>query len=143
MTRSPLKRKTGMKRGGWLRRRRKPVGVIVADIWRDGLHDCACVVCGTRRNLDGHHAIPKRVLLRLGLGDYVMDKRNRVPVCRHDHESHECAHRRILRAELPASVFEFVAELGLEWYLDRHYAPACVCAEINTRHCPAHGQAVA
>lgn len=121
MKRSPLKRKAGLKRGGFLRRRRKPIGVIVADIWREGLHGCECAVCGTRAHLDGHHAIPKRVLIRLGFSEYVMDKRNRVPVCRQDHESHECRHRPILRSELPASVFEFAAELGLEWYLDRHY----------------------
>lgn len=117
MKRSPLKRKTGLRRG-----RRKPVGVIVADIWRDGLHSQRCVVCDTRQNLDGHHAIPKRVLLRLGYGDHVMDKRNRVPVCRHDHESHESRHRPIRRDELPASVFDFATELGLEWYIERHYS---------------------
>ena len=123
MKRSPLKRKTGLRRG-----RRKPVGVIVADIWREGLHGSKCVVCGTSRDIDGHHAIPRRVLVRLGFGDYVMDKRNRVPICRHDHESHECRHRPIQRRELPASVFEFAAELGLEWYLDKHYPAVEVAA---------------
>lgn len=128
MKRSSLKRKSKLKRGGFLQRRRpKPVGVIVADIWRDGIHDCTCVVCGTRRNLDGHHAIPRRVLVRLGFADYIMDKRNRVPVCRYDHESHESRHRPILRSELPASVFDFAEELSLGWYLDRHY-PAQVAA---------------
>ena len=129
MKRSPLKRKTPLKRGGWLKRgRRKPVGVIVADIWREGWETGRCVVCGTRRNLDGHHAVPKRVLLRLGFFAYVMDKRNRVWVCRDDHESHENRHRPILRDELPASVFEFAAELGLEWYIDRHYLSVEVAA---------------
>lgn len=117
-----------MKRGGWLRRNRpKPIGVIVADIWREGLHVERCVVCGTSLNLDGHHAIPKRVLRRHCLAQHLLDKRNRVPVCRADHESHECAHRPIRRDELPTSVFEFARELGLEWYLDRHY-PAEVAA---------------
>lgn len=119
MKRTALKRKTPLRA-----RRRKPVGVIVADIWRDGLHRERCVVCGTHINLDGHHIIPRRVLVRHGFSEYVMDRRNRAAVCRHDHESHESAHRRILRAELPASVFEFAAELGLEWYLDRHYSDA-------------------
>lgn len=141
MKRTPLTRKSRLKRTGWLKRgRRKPVGVIVADIWREGLHEERCVVCGIGRNLDGHHAIPKRVLRRLGFGDYVMDKRNRVPACRHDHESHENRHRPIRRDELPASVFEFARDLCLEWYLDRHY-PACVCGEINMRHCAVHGAA--
>lgn len=142
MKRSPLNRRTPLRRGGWLRRRSKPVRVIVADIWREGIHDERCVVCGTDWNLDGHHAIPRRVLVRLGFADYVMDKTNRVPVCRHDHEAHENRHRPIRRDELPASVFEFARLLGLEWYIDRHY-PACVCGEINTRHCAVHGQAVA
>lgn len=121
MKRSSLRRKAGLQRGGYLRRRRKPVGVIAADIWREGLHESKCVVCGTRRNLDGHHAIPRRVLVWHHLDEFVMDKRNRVPVCRYDHESHECAHRLIRRCELPASVFDFAAEIGLEWYLDKHY----------------------
>lgn len=122
MKRSALKRRTPLRRG-----RRKPVGVIVADIWRDGLHRERCVVCGTRTRLDGHHAIARRHLIRLGLGDFIMDTRNRVPVCRPDHESHECAYRRIRRDELPASVFEFARELGLDYYLDRYY-PAEVAA---------------
>lgn len=122
MKRSRIKRRTPLKRGGMLRRRRpKPVGVIVADIWREGWEEGRCVVCGTRRNLDAHHAVPRRALIRLGFADYVMDKRNRVWACRHDHESHENRHRPIRRCELPASVFEFAAELGLEWYIDRHY----------------------
>lgn len=125
MKRSALKRKAGLNRGGWLRRgRRKPVGVIVADIWRDGIHECKCVVCGTRRNLDGHHAIPRRVLIWNHLDEFVMDKRNRVPVCRHDHESHENRHRPIRRDELPLSVFEFADELDLGWYIARHYPVA-------------------
>lgn len=129
MKRSRIKRRTQLKRGGWLRSRRpKPVGVIVADIWREGIHECSCVVCGARAHLDGHHAIPRRVLVRLGFADYVMDKRNRVPVCRHDHESHENRHRPLRRDELPASVFEFAAELGLEWYLDRHYSAEAAAA---------------
>lgn len=116
MKRSPLQRKTRLRRG-----RRKPVGVIVADIWRDGLHRERCVVCGTRSNLDGHHVVPRRVLIRNGFADFVMDRRNRAAACRRCHESHECRHRPILRGELPASVFEFAAELRLEWYIDRHY----------------------
>lgn len=128
-TRGEAVKRTALKRKSGLHRRRpKPIGVIVADLWRDGLHEERCVVCGTRVHLDGHHAIPRRVLIRLGLADHIMDKRNRVPVCRHDHESHECAHRRIRRCELPASVFEFAAELGLDWYLDRFYPTAEVAA---------------
>lgn len=142
MKRTRLERRSPLKRTGWLNRRRpKPAAVIVADIWREGLHMERCVVCGTNGRLDGHHAVPRRVLLRLGFGDYIMDRRNRVPTCRHDHESHENRHRPIRRDELPASVFEFASELDLDWYIDRFY-PVCVCGEINMRHCAIHGVAV-
>lgn len=110
-----------------MRRRRKPVEVIQADIWRAGIHRCRCVVCGTSRDLDGHHAIPKRVLKRFGFRDHLLDIRNRVPVCRDDHESHENRSQPIPRELLPDSVFEFAAELGLTWYLERHY-PAAAAA---------------
>jgi hypothetical protein len=120
--RTPLKRRTPLRpRKPWRVRRPKRISVVVVDVWREGLHLCRCIVCGTSVNLDGHHAIPKRVLIRLGYGDYVNDVRNRVPTCRHDHESHETRARPIRRVELPQAVFEFADELGLGWYIDRFY----------------------
>jgi hypothetical protein len=122
MKRSRMTRRTPLARRTWIRRPRGRTSVVVAEIWREGLFHERCVVCGGRRDLDGHHAIPRRVLIWHHLDAYLMDKRNRVPVCRHDHESHECRVRPIRRDELPADVFEFALEVGLLWYVDKHYA---------------------
>lgn len=121
MKRTPLTRRTPLKRGGWLRRRRKPVPVIVADIWREGLGPCA--VCGARFRVDGHHIIPKRILRALGFDALCMDKRNRLPLCRRHHERHEASVEPVPRELLPASVWEFADEIGLRWYVERHYKP--------------------
>jgi hypothetical protein len=121
--RSALKRRVGLRA-----RRLKPAGVIAADVWREGLGRCA--VCEfefefegrpCRGGVQGHHIIAKQTLRRLGLAEFVMDKRNRLPVCEYRHEQHTTGFKPIPRALLPASVFEFAAELGLGWYLDRHY----------------------
>lgn len=90
--------------------------------WGEGLGPC--VVCGTGFRVQGHHAVPKRVLKWYGLDASLWDIRNRVPVCRHDHESHETRARPIPRGLLPVSVFEFADEVGLGWYIDRHYPEA-------------------
>lgn len=124
MKRTPLKRRTPLKaRQPWRPRRRpKPAGVIVADIWREGLGPCA--VCGRssrKWRIDAHHIIPKRVLIRLGFSEYVMDKRNRLPVCRDHHESHHNRSHPLPRRLLPEAAFAFADELGISWYLDRHY----------------------
>jgi hypothetical protein len=66
--------------------------------------------------------VPKRVLKRLGHHTFLLDKRNRLALCRDHHEAHENRSRPVPRRLLPASVFEFAAELDLTWYLDRHYA---------------------
>jgi hypothetical protein len=105
-------------------RRRKPVGVIVADIWREGLGPCAvCTVEGgsCRGPVQGHHIVSRQTLRRLGHLDFLLDKRNRLPVCEHRHEQHTTAYKPIPREALPVSVFEFAHELGLTWYLDRFY----------------------
>jgi len=112
--RSALKRKTPLRT-----RRLKPAAVIQADLWREGLGPC--VVCGATRNIDGHHALPKGSLLRHGLSEYVMDKRNRVALCRFHHEQHHSRTVPLRRDLLPESVFEFAEETGLGWLLDRIY----------------------
>lgn len=119
MRRTSLKRGTPLKRGGFLRRRQPWRSGVVAAEWRAGIG--ACVRCGSRRNVDGHHAIPARILRMLGLHAYLSDRRNRVDVCRDCHESHENRSKPLTREELPAAVWEFAAELGLTWYLEKHY----------------------
>jgi hypothetical protein len=71
--------------------------------------------------VQGHHAIGKQQLKRAGLRRFLWDRRNRVPVCEHRHEQHTTGYRPIERDLLPSSVFEFAAEIGLGWWLDRHY----------------------
>lgn len=113
-----------MKRTPLRRARRKPAAVIQADIWREGLGPCAvCKALRVRLNdhVDGHHVIPAQTLRRHGLHDYLVDKRNRLPVCRSHHESHHSRVIPITRVMLPAAVFEFAAEVGLGWWLDKHY----------------------
>jgi len=115
--RSALKRKTPLRT-----RRLKPAAVIQADLWREGLGPC--VVCGATRNIDGHHAVPRGSLVRHGKSEYVMDKRNRVPLCRFHHEQHHSRTVPLRRDLLPASVFEFAEEVELGWLLDRIYPVA-------------------
>lgn len=102
-----------------LRNNPKPARVIEADLWRAGLGPCA--VCGVQSNVDAHHVIGKGVLHRYGLDEYRMDKRNRLAVCRRDHDAHHNRSHPIGRGLLPAAVFVFAEEVGLTWWLDRHY----------------------
>jgi hypothetical protein len=127
--RSALLRKTPLGRGSsslkrsWLRPRRKPVGVIVADIWREDLGPCVACTPGRqlRGRIDGHHVIPKSVLIRRGFRAFVMDKRNRIALCRTHHSNHHSRSQPIPRELLPEAAFRFADELGLRWYLERHY----------------------
>ena len=81
------------------------------------MHGAVCVVTGQRAH-QAHHAIPVQVLIREGLAEHAGDPRNGVPVTKRVHERHEQAVERILVACLPASVFEFAREHGIDWYLD-------------------------
>jgi hypothetical protein len=78
--------------------------------------------------VQGHHAIEKQALKRRGLHRFLDDLRNRVPVCEHRHEQHTSRVKPIPRELLPSSVFEFARELGLTWWLDKHYPLAKVAA---------------
>lgn len=84
------------------------------------LHGWRCVVTGCAAD-QAHHVVPVRILIQEGLEAFAGDPRNGVPVARLVHELHEHRLVRIPRAALPARVFEFVAELNLAWYLERHY----------------------
>ena len=82
------------------------------------MHGAVCVVTG-QRAVQAHHAIPVQTLVQRGLAQHAGDPRNGVPVSKRVHERHEQAVERILVACLPQSVFEFAADHGLEWYLER------------------------
>jgi hypothetical protein len=99
------------------RTRRKPDYDSAA--WREGLGPC--VITGAVIDIDAHHIIPAQVLRSLGLRAYLGDHRNRLAVRRDLHLNHHSGTRPIPRELLPASVFEFAADIGLGWYLDKRY----------------------
>jgi hypothetical protein len=117
---SPLHRRTPLKRGGWLkptRKRREPT----PPEWREDLGPCRR--CGSTKNVEGHHVIPRRILRTLGLGWLIWDRRNRLPLCARCHGRHEMRVAPIPAELLPLSAWEFADEAGLRWYIERHYEP--------------------
>lgn len=129
MKRSELKRKSKLSAGTKPLRahRQNPVSAREReqrDAWASNLGPCMiCPAEGAEcaGPVQGHHAIDKRALKRRGLHRYLWDLRNRVPVCEWRHEQHTTRVKPIPRGLLPASVFEFAAELGLSWWVDRFY----------------------
>jgi hypothetical protein len=68
------------------------------------------------------------------LRDLCDDERSWVPCCGgplgpggHHGQLDQSRHLRIPRADLPADVEEFAAELGLTWWIEREYGPLLVC----------------
>lgn len=85
-----------------------------------------CQVCPAEGGVcsgvvQGHHAITQQTLKNRGLHAWLWDTRNKVDVCTHRHEQITSAHKPLPRRLLPAAVFEFADELGLGWFLDKHY----------------------
>ncbi len=85
-----------------------------------------CTICPAEGGvcdgpIDGHHCVSKQALKRRGLFAHLWDRRNRVPVCRFRHEQETSGYKPIPRGLLPASVFEFADELGLRWWVEKHY----------------------
>lgn len=96
----------------------------MADLWRRGMG--ACQVCPAEGGhcegrVQGHHVVSKQALRRHGLHEHLWDVRNRLAVCARRHERHTTLSAPIAYGLLPSSAIEFAAELGLEWWLDRHY----------------------
>lgn len=88
--------------------------------WREAVAtaaDLRCIVSGARAydafdpTFDAHHPLPKRELRARGLLAHVYDPRNGAFVAEHVHWDHEGAVERIPRELLPASVWEFCAEM--------------------------------
>ena len=108
MKRSPLR---SVSRKQSVRRRERTAGT-------EALR--AAWVAGKPPACDAHHVIPKAWLRKVGFGeDAVWDVRNRVWLERHRHEQVTNHHKPLTRAELPAAVWEFAAEYGLTWKLER------------------------
>lgn len=72
--------------------------------------------------LDPHHIIYAQTLRHHGLHAYLADLRNRLPIPRVAHLNHHSGTKPITREQLPACAFEFADEVGLRWWLEKHYA---------------------
>jgi hypothetical protein len=120
-----------LKRTGELVRkqtRRPKEGPLSPAEWRRAVFDASggrCIITGARardaedRRFHAHHLVPKRELRARRLYGRVWDPRNGVWLRREVHMRHEDAIERVPAAALPASVWQFCAELdaleGTEW----------------------------
>jgi len=76
---------------------------------------------GCEGPLQAHHVVTQQTLRKRGLDNAIWDTRMGVAVCERSHIRHTLASSRIRFEDLPASVVEYVQNLGLQWYLDRYY----------------------
>lgn len=86
----------------------------------------ACIVCGDRQHIEGHHVVPQQVLRREGLDHLLWDPANGVPVCDEPapnrcHTRHELAVARIPKDRLPEAAVRFAAAIGQSHSIDRLY----------------------
>ena len=130
MKRTPLKRTRSVLR--------RDFDAEAAKAWL-GSMGWRCAVCGERQRrerLEGHHVIPQRLIrahvrslahtLKLPDAEAVVllrrllwDPRNGVPVHR---ECHARLERRFATIVPSDEAWDFARELGLEWWLEKHYA---------------------
>jgi hypothetical protein len=101
------------------KRRARPIGVIRADVWRAGLGPC---IRGCESlYVDAHHVITAQKLRHFNLHDHLMDHRNRLALCRPCHDAHHNRKHPVMWEELPPAAIEFAQEVGLLWWLEKHY----------------------
>lgn len=80
-------------------------------------------------NRQAHHILPKSQLKslarRLGfdLEFALTDSRNGMCLCEFHHSRHTNWRLRVPRRLLPEAVYDFAAELHIEWLLDQEYPP--------------------
>jgi hypothetical protein len=87
-----------------------------------------CEVCGEAPapgdRLEGHHVLPqqkiKRIVGSVSL-ERLTDLRNHLACCKRCHDGHTSRLRPIPRHVLSATAFEFAAELGLTWHVEKSY----------------------
>lgn len=73
------------------------------------------------RDLQGHHAIPQSRLKSLDLHYALWDIRNCMTLCGYHHPRHTNWRERVPRELVPLDVYDFCAELKIEWVLDHEY----------------------
>jgi hypothetical protein len=84
--------------------------------------DAGCIVChDCEGELQAHHVVTQQHLRKHGLSEHAWDRRIGVTLCELAHRRHHSARERLDVDSLPSEVVGFVKELGLDWYLERHY----------------------
>ena len=126
MKRSPLTRKTPMKRTGRLKRgkgfhRYEGMAAFNLLVWDRDKGRSVLSGCQVREGTPAHHALPKRVLRRYGMESYVSDPRVGVTLTASEHEMVETGFLKIPRDCLPDGFFEAANEMGLDWWADAKY----------------------
>jgi hypothetical protein len=117
------------------RRKSQPLDEGLAKrYWKLAVCRGGCVMCrafpvaelaATRqadlRRIEGHHVIAKRHLRREGFGGRLWDIRNGMGLCAYHHARHENWTQRVPFELVPYDAFEFAAEVGLDWIIEREY----------------------
>lgn len=87
-----------------------------------------CRVCGSHLNLEAHHVIAKSVLKRELASKgrpcprgFIWDPRNGLSLCSTCHQRFTNRALTIHREQLAPAHFEFAADHGLTWRLERDY----------------------
>ncbi len=105
-------------------RREQKLDKEAAGMWRMAalFAHPVCPITGWRTDIV-HHVVDQQHIRRAGHGENVRwDVRNAMALSQKASDEHHSRKRPILRSELPASVFEFVADYPeFERYLERTY----------------------
>lgn len=72
-------------------------------------------------DVQAHHVIYQKHLIRAGLEDLLWDPMNGAAVCYHHHRRHHGGHEPIPKALLPTRCILFAEEHGLDYLIDRFY----------------------
>lgn len=73
------------------------------------------------REIQGHHILPKNALKRRNLEEHLWDERNGVGLCEYHHGRHTNYVERMPRDLLPPVVYDFAAEIGVDYLIDYEY----------------------
>ncbi len=74
-------------------------------------------------DVQAHHVITQQQLRKHGLDEFRWDPRNGMAVCDRAHDRHHAGVSRIPLDVVPARCKAFATENGLDYLLDRFYAP--------------------
>jgi hypothetical protein len=114
--------------------------------WLTVVHGRKCVMCGTKRNVEGHHIIERQVLRRehpkgadigcehFTLYELIWAASNGLPVCELCHVRHTRALARIPAEKLPIQAIWFARALGLEHKVGPRYYPTSNPKEHHVLH---------